>query len=944
MIFTLSLKNIFAFLGLIFWVCTSAQTDSISVFAQLSEDKKTLLVQQKIRYYNNSESPLDTIKLLNWTAAYRSKNTPLAKRKLEDRNSDLYFAKSLDYGSLKHLDLNINNISVRFLESDQENLWIPLDAPLSPNNFVDLSLNYTLILPNQKFTGYGTSQNSVLLKYFFIVPDRFQPSKERHFLDTEERVSYSTFWSVKLDIPPHYYSSSNLKKIGKNNFESFSAIDPEILISSRELPEISAQIDGQTVLVSFGYELNPYEKSRLEVDLIKLLTFLKNKWGFLPEKIFISEKFKNKEDFFGNNDIRFWKFNFPLFAPGENLEMDYASILSKKYVDEALAVHKEENHWISNGLKSYLEHQYLKKYYSDAKLFGSLPDSFSLLGIKPLKWFHASKLKLMERYGLAYQYMVSQNLDQAIATPFSELSNFNEMAISQFETGSVFNFVADKMKVENFDRLLKTYIEQHQNQIINQDDLLLELAKNSNGASDFFAPFIKNKQRVNFKINNFKRKNGDLLVDVSKNTALSVPFRLETQSSVKNGIRKQYWFDTPTRKSREIYVVPDSSAVKLTLNSEYFFPESNFRDNYLYTKGLFSNAKKFKFKLIKDIPNPEYNEIYLNPKLNFNIYDKVLLGLNFSNASFFSQPFLYSFTPYFSTGTGRVTGSGGISYSILPANSFFNALSFGVSGSYFHYTPTLSYGKFSAGASMLFSKNPRSSISRTAFASFTHFQKDLDLLMKLNNEYESYNIWSLGYGFSDRKMIHEKSLGLSLQGMEDYTKATAEAFYRWEFAKNKKVSFRLFAGMFLNNKTRNNFFDFGISRVSNYSFSYGLYGQGETDGFWSQQFVLADGGFKSIIPHTADKCLASLNIDAHAWKMFNLYADFGAFNSQGLGTQFIWDSGVKLKVIPDFLEIYFPIQSSLGFEPGFQDYAKRIRFSLVLSLNSIIGSARRGWF
>jgi hypothetical protein len=55
-------------------------------------------------------------------------------------------------------------------------------------------------------------------------------------------------------------------------------------------------------------------------------------------------------------------------------------------------------------------------------------------------------------------------------------------------------------------------------------------------------------------------------------------------------------------------------------------------------------------------------------------------------------------------------------------------------------------------------------------------------------------------------MIHEKSLGLSLQGMEDYTKATAEAFYRWEFAKNKKVSFRLFAGMFLNNKTRNNFY------------------------------------------------------------------------------------------------------------------------------------------
>ena len=32
--------------------------------------------------------------------------------------------------------------------------------------------------------------------------------------------------------------------------------------------------------------------------------------------------------------------------------------------------------------------------------------------------------------------------------------------------------------------------------------------------------------------------------------------------------------------------------------------------------------------------------------------------------------------------------------------------------------------------------------------------------------------------------------------------------------------------------------------------------------------------------------------------------------------KFIWDSGIKLKVVPDFLEIYFPVQSSLGFEPN----------------------------
>ena len=34
--------------------------------------------------------------------------------------------------------------------------------------------------------------------------------------------------------------------------------------------------------------------------------------------------------------------------------------------------------------------------------------------------------------------------------------------------------------------------------------------------------------------------------------------------------------------------------------------------------------------------------------------------------------------------------------------------------------------------------------------------------------------------------------------------------------------------------------------------------------------------------------------------------------------KFIWDSGIKLKVIPDFLEIYFPVQSSLGIRTCIQ--------------------------
>ncbi len=117
--------------------------------------------------------------------------------------------------------------------------------------------------------------------------------------------------------------------------------------------------------------------------------------------------------------------------------MDYFSIVSQQVAEQLFVSDKEKNHWITNGLKTYLEIQYLKKNYPDHKILGALSD-YKILGMKPLKLSFASRLKLIERYGLAYQYITAQNLDQKIDEKFSDLSNFNEMAISRIRDGKPF--------------------------------------------------------------------------------------------------------------------------------------------------------------------------------------------------------------------------------------------------------------------------------------------------------------------------------------------------------------------------------------------------------------------------------------------------------------------------------------------------------------------------
>jgi hypothetical protein len=921
----------------------SAQKDSIYIEAKLSSDKKTLNVNQELVYYNNSEKDLNTVKLLNWVSAYNKRGTSLVYRKLEDRNTDLHFAKTNELGKLLSLNIKSSDQEIPVSNISDESIFLPLKEVLKPGEKIKLQLQYQIQLPDKKFTGYGTSDKNIALKYFFIVPDRFDPDNisKRNYHDIEESVSFNTFWTVNFDLPVNYFIESNLQQIQMNSFNGYLDSDPEFLISQNEYPSININTDGIKTEVRFGYNLKPEEKQNLEFYLPLQLKFIKERIGFVPERIFISDKFRGKEDFFGNNDITFWKFRFQLFTEAEKTDLDYFGIIAKKILDESIITDKQDYHWFKSGLKSYLEIQYLKKFYADTKLLGTLPET-KIFGVKPLKLFHASDVKLTERYGLAYQYIMSQNLDQKIDEKYAVLSNFNDMAISNFETGTLFNYSAEKMGSENFDNLIQNFIAKNTDKKANPKDFLKELAEKDKRTA-YLSEFLQHKNRVNFKLKKFKKEGDSLNIKIEKNTLANIPVKLQTTS--KDGSTKEYWIETEENEKTKTVSIPALDTYKITLNDDYIFPESNYRDNFLYAKGFFSNTKKIKLKLIKDIPNPEFNEIYVSPKIRFNnTYDKFLIGFNFKNQSFFDQKFLYSFTPSYSTGTGKLTGSGAVAYSFLPAESIIRSLTFGVSGSYFHYDYDLAYRKGSIYSNINFRKNPRSTVSRSIGASYNYFERDLSPQMILNKDYDKYNLWSVGYGYNDSQSIHEKSLGISTQWMEDFHKVTAEGYYRWEFAPKQKLSLRLFAGYFVKNDTRNSTFNYGISRVSDYSFSYNLLGQSATGGILSQQFILADGGFKSFLPGSVNKWITSVNLDTSVWKIFHVYADAGVYDNKNQPTKFIWDSGVKVRIIPDFLEVYLPVQSSLGFEPGFKDYGRRIRYTLILNLNSIINAARRGWY
>ena len=128
-------------------------------------------------------------------------------------------------------------------------------------------------------------------------------------------------------------------------------------------------------------------------------------------------------------------------------------------------------------------------------------------------------------------------------------------------------------------------------------------------------------------------------------------------------------------------------------------------------------------------------------------------------------------------------------------------------------------------------------------------------------------------------------------------------------------------------------------------FDYNYYGRSETTGLFSQQIIIAEGGFKSKFKNPyANQWMTTLNATSSVWQWIELYGDAGFYQNKGQNTQFVYDSGVHLNLVPNYFELYFPIYSSNGFEMGQKNYQEKIRFIITLNPKTLIGLFTRKWF
>ena len=128
-------------------------------------------------------------------------------------------------------------------------------------------------------------------------------------------------------------------------------------------------------------------------------------------------------------------------------------------------------------------------------------------------------------------------------------------------------------------------------------------------------------------------------------------------------------------------------------------------------------------------------------------------------------------------------------------------------------------------------------------------------------------------------------------------------------------------------------------------YNYNLIGRSESTGLFSQQYIGSEGALKSkVSPAYANDMMLSLNTGITLWQWVEAYSDYAIIKNENEKSKFVFDSGIRLNLLTDYFELFFPIYSSLGNETTHSNYLEKIRFKLTFSPKTISGLISRRWF
>ncbi|WP_025740321.1 metalloprotease [Aquimarina pacifica] len=924
---------------------TSAQHD-ITINAVLDSEQKTLTIKQEIVFKNSSNDILNKIFFHDWANGFSDKTTPLGKRFSEDFLKKFYFAKEIDRGSTTIQNISDQNsapLTWGRHEGIQDILWVDSPSPIYPGQQQTFILTYKVKIPNAKFTRYGYHNNkNFSLKHWYIVPAVYDTTWNIYsHKNLDDFYAPLGNYQINLTLPTDYEVTSELQQ--ESLLLSENDLTKTIQLYGNKRNEVKLYIEKESSFYDFPSngiqfvssvdddELMPKMKS---VTIDRILSFLQKRLGPYPfDKIVVSENDYKNNPVYGLNQLPDIVRPFP---DGFQYEIKQLKSITEKYLRRTLLVNPRYDAWIKDAIHIHLIMDYTQQHYPDMKIIGKLS---KVIGIR---WFHLAKLDFNDQYYLAYKNMMRLFLDQSLDTPQDELVKFNQNIANAYKAGVGLKYLEDYLGDDNIvNQSIQEFYSQNVLQHTGSEEfrqILTNLSKKD--VSWFFEDYIKTNKNIDFKIKSVKKRKDSLEIKIKNKNNTNVPISLYGLRK-KDVVSKTWVMGVDGTKKVKI---SNDDITKIVLDYDQNIPEVNRRNNYKNLKWIFN--KPFQFRFFQDVEDPKSNQIFFIPEFEFNVYDGFTIASKFYNSSFIKKNFEYRIAPAYGLKSKTLLGSYSLIYRDEVANDGLYQIRYITNGSMFSYAPELLFRRFSSSVSFLFRPSDLRSNQRQNFTI-----RNINVFRDKDDEIPlatpDYNVFNARYRYSDFNLINFLGYSMDYQLSQNFSKISTTINYRKLFLNNRQLNLRLFAGTFLFNNTQKDgdFFSFALDRPTDYLFDYSYLGRSEDTGLVSQQIILAEGGFKSQLEYPfANQWITTFNANTNIWNWVYVYGDIGALKSKGTSAKFVYDSGIRLSLVADYFELFFPVVSNNGWEMSKPNYGQQIRFMITLSPKTLISLFTREWY
>ncbi|GAA0872184.1 hypothetical protein GCM10009117_13310 [Gangjinia marincola] len=914
----------------------------MDISVKLLEEKRSLQIDQTITYKNTSPNELSEIYLMDWANSFSSKTTPLGERFSEDFRRRFFYAGDDSRGETTLSKLvNTKKGTIYTWERPEgfpDVIKVTLSNPLLPGEEEVLNLQYTVRVPDAQFTRFGYDNGNYKLRYWYISPAVYNNEGWQFYSNKNIHDHYTPPAKVdlKVQVPRDYFTHSDLavndtpgeQPYNERRFKGDQVVNATLYITrDPDLEKIIAEDFTVTTNLKDGELKAPMRA--LAID--RILNFLEERLGEYPhESMLITQEEYKIDPVYGLNQLPSFIRPFP---DGFQYEMKQLKTITGKYLKNTLLVNPRKEKWLLDGIHIYLLMEYVDKYYPNMKIIGSLSDFFGI------RWFHIADKEFNEQYTFLYQNTERLNLQQALSTSQDSLVKYNQTLANPYKAGVGIKYLDSYLQDNAVAQSLKDFYESHRLEISSAADFKRILQSHTDQPTDwFFEEYVDTNKTIDFVISRVRRKEDSLVVTIKSKSDAMMPVSLYGLNKKK--VVFKTWID-PIRKKTKV-TIPADSIRRLGLNHEGIIPEINRRNNYKAVKTLLN--KPLQFRLLTDIEDPRYNQVFFIPEFDFNVYDGISVGPKIYNKTILKRPIDYKVAPKYGFNSNQVNGSAGISYTQFFENSNLNSIRYGISGSTFSFDDDLRYTKYNPFIQFRY-RDPYLRANGKQFLTFRWVSVDQDENEENPLEEPNFELFNARYAYIDSNLTSLVGASMDYQLAEDFGKLAVTLNYRKLFVNNRQFNLRFYGGAFLYNSTEGDFFSFALDRPNDYLFSYNYYGRSEEEGLFSQQIVIGEGGFKSQLqPEFANQWITTVNGSATIWNWIFAYGDVGLVKNKGFSPEFVYDSGIRLNLVEDYFELFFPVYSNLGWEIAQDNYDQKIRFIVTLDLQTLTGLFTRRWY